>query len=308
MSIVWITGARGFIGRHLAARLSTRGKVVYGIGHGSWPDSEASTWGVSGWVNGEIGPANLELLRRISGVPRVIYHLAGGSSVGFSIAAPLEDFGRTVAGGARLLDWIRSAAIETRTVVVSSAAVYGSGHEGPIAEEADLRPFSPYGHHKVMLEQLCRSYSEVYGLRCTILRLFSAYGPELRKQLLWDLCSRLAAGVRTLELGGTGKELRDWIEISDIVKLLEELGNLSMEELQVFNGGSGIGVSVEDVARQVANVWDAAVSLNFSGKSRPGDPFSLVADNSRFSSISFKLQVPLSEGITKYVEWFRKHF
>jgi UDP-glucose 4-epimerase len=247
-------------------------------------------------------------LRKSSGLPRVIFHLAGGSSVGSSIAAPLEDFGRTVAGGARLLDWMRSVSPQTHVIVISSAAVYGSGHEGPISEDAPQSPFSPYGHHKLMLEQLCRSYTEGYGLQCTILRLFSAYGPGLKKQLLWDLCSRLATGETGLKLEGTGKELRDWIEISDIVRLLERLSKISLEGLQVFNGGSGVGVTVEEVASQVAESWGGEITLNFSGISRPGDPFSLIADTGRLSTISFEWQMPLRQGIKNYVAWFRKHF
>jgi UDP-glucose 4-epimerase len=159
-----------------------------------------------------------------------------------------------------------------------------------------------------MLEQLCRSYTEGYGLQCTILRLFSAYGPGLKKQLLWDLCSRLATGEATLKLEGTGIELRDWIEISDIVRLLEKLLKFSPEGLQVFNGGSGIGVSVEEVSRQVADAWGGRVTLSFSGVSRPGDPFSLIADTGRLSAIGFDWQMPLHKGITNYVAWFRKHF
>ena len=79
---------------------------------------------------------------------------------------------------------------------------------------------SPYGQHKLMMEQMCRSYAVTFGIRSTVARLFSVYGPYLRKQLLWDLCSRLRSGEQTLVLGGTGAEMRDWTDVRDVARFL----------------------------------------------------------------------------------------
>ena len=218
----WITGANGFIGRHLVRVLADQGHAVHGIGHGAINEPERQRIGLGQWLNGEIDSANLNTLAGQSGPPSTIFHLAGGSSVGLSIAQPLEDFSRTVASTARLLEWLRGLAPECRLIVASSAAVYGAHHAGAISEEAETQPMSPYGHHKLIMEQLCRSYAISFGIRATIIRLFSVYGPSLRKQLLWDLCSRLAQGQRELVLGGTGNEARDWIDVRDVVRLLAE--------------------------------------------------------------------------------------
>ena len=145
MSNILITGAHGFIGKHLARWLARQGHQVAGLGHGIWPASEASSWGVTHWLNGDIQSGNLRLLQQTSGTPDVVYHLAGGSSVGVALANPREDFTRTVATTAELLEWLRVDAPQARLVAVSSAAVYGSGHDGPIAEGATLAPYSPYG-------------------------------------------------------------------------------------------------------------------------------------------------------------------
>jgi UDP-glucose 4-epimerase len=107
MSTVWITGARGFIGRHLARRLAGEGRTVIGIGHGAWPQSDAMHWGVSHWINGEISGSNLQALAGAFGLPLAIFHLAGGSSVGAALANPYEDFSRTVTSTASLLEWMR---------------------------------------------------------------------------------------------------------------------------------------------------------------------------------------------------------
>lgn len=306
MAIAWITGARGFVGRHLARHLAQRGDAVGGIGHGTWPSLETSEWGVRHWINGEIDAPNLESLRRLSGEPDVVYHLAGGSSVGASIDNPLEDFARTVSSTARLLDWLRIAAPTALVVAVSSAAVYGAGHDGPIPRGSAPHPYSPYGHHKLMMEQLCRSYGETFGLRSTVVRLFSVYGPWLRKQLLWDLCSRLAAGESPLRLGGSGDEMRDWTMADDVARLLACAATLPGDPGDVLDGGSGVGTSVRQIATHVVGAWGLDTPIVFSGVGRPGDPFSLVADAAPLARLGFRWSVPVAQGVEHYVRWFRR--
>ena len=136
MQTIWITGARGFIGRHLAKRLASEGNTVVGIGHGAWTTSAAASFGVTHWVNGDITGNNLHGLHSTCGLPAVVYHLAGGASVGAALVNPNEDFSRTVGSTVSLLEWLRLVSPSTSLVAVSSAAVYGAGHAGPIAEEA----------------------------------------------------------------------------------------------------------------------------------------------------------------------------
>jgi UDP-glucose 4-epimerase len=304
--IAWITGANGFIGRHLARTLADAGKAVHGIGHGAIPDAEWPRLGLQSWLNGEIDTTNLDILARQSGPPSVIFHLAGGSSVGLSLAQPHEDFARTVVSTARLLEWLRRSAPECRLIAASSAAVYGAHHTGPIAEGSETLPVSPYGHHKLMMEQLCRSFAVSYGLRSVMVRLFSVYGPGLRKQLLWDLGSRLGAGERTLVLGGTGAEVRDWVDVRDATRLLATIARLPQQEnYRVVNGGSGISTTVADIARAVVKNWDKGLSVRFSGTSRPGDPFSLVAEATKLRELPFSWQISPEQGIADYVSWFK---
>jgi len=302
--LVWITGAHGFIGRHLARRFAAGGCTVAGIGHGAWPQAEAAAWGLSHWLNGDIHLGNLQSLRALLGVPDAIVHLAGGSSVGAAVANPREDFTRTVDTTAELLEWLRLAAPDTRLLAVSSAAVYGAGHDQAITTAAELRPYSPYGFHKLMMEQLCRSYAASYGLNAVIARLFSVYGPGLKKQLLWDLCSQLANGVETVSLGGSGNELRDWTEVGDVVRAIETLLPLASPSVPSLNVGTGVATTVRSVAEQLIQAAGANASLHFSGRSRPGDPFSLVADPDPLLATGFDWQVSAQQGFTRYAAWF----
>jgi UDP-glucose 4-epimerase len=192
-------------------------------------------------------------------------------------------------------------------VIASSAAVYGADHIGPISEGAALTPMSPYGQHKLMMEQLCRSYARTYGIRSLVVRFFSVYGPHLRKQLLWDICSRLISEPRSLNLGGTGAEVRDWTDVRDVVRLLAKAENLlSMQNFRVVNGGSGKGTSVAAVAHRLVTLWGCSTTVQYSGVARPGDPTSLLADDGRLREIDFRWQIPLDQGLADYVEWFKE--
>jgi UDP-glucose 4-epimerase len=308
VAVIFITGANGFIGRHLVKKLAISGHEIFGIGHGPWAEADALKMGMKHWINGEIDATNLNQLKRLADVPDYVIHLAGGSSVGVALSNPGEDFFRTVATSSKLLNWIRDEAHQTQLLAVSSAAVYGAAHEGLINEEEMLKPFSPYGVHKRLMEELCRSYAENYGLRIVIARLFSVYGEGLKKQLLWDSCVRLANHLPSLDLGGTGLECRDWTHVSDVVRAIEILLPNAESNMPIFNVGTGEGVVVSEIADRLVHGYmpEVGLPINFSGQSRPGDPFSLVADSSRLSKLGFVCNIHWKNGIDNYVIWFKR--
>ncbi len=301
-----ITGTRGFVGRHLAHSLQQQGYMVCGIGHGAWAEFERASWGVDYWLNGEVSKRNLDIVQGDMGKPEVVFHLAGGSSVGPSLVAPEEDFRRSVLSAAELLEWARLAAPDVRLVLASSAAVYGSGHTHAITETDALAPYSPYGTHKRIAEELFESYGKNFGLNVSTVRLFSVYGTELKKQLLWDSCGRLAKDSNRLLLGGSGNEARDWFHISDAVTLLHLAAGRACSDGFIVNGGTGISISVRQVAEQLCAAWGMDTKVEFSGKSRMGDPQFLVADVSHASALGFVPNMSWQVGVADYVAWFKR--
>jgi UDP-glucose 4-epimerase len=305
VAIAWVTGARGFIGRRLALHLRDQGLTVCGIGHGHLPADLWAQAGLVHWSNAEITAEALDPLAD-KGLPDLVFHLAGGSAVGPSLNAPFEDFMRTTGTTARLLEWLRAHSPRSKLVVASSAAVYGDTHGAPADETRQPSPVSPYGFHKLMMEQLCREYSQVFGLETAVLRMFSVYGEGLRKQLLWDCGVKLMAATDPIELGGSGEELRDWIHIDDAVAMLRQIAGMAGVDCPIFNGGSGVAAKVRDIVALLSKSLQRTKQVEFTGISRRGDPAVLVADTARIRSTGISCRIPLNLGVQRYADWFKR--
>ncbi len=302
--IIWVTGSHGFIGRFVSNYFAKEGCIVFGIGHRKCSDEEGSKYGLSFFVNGDVNSIGLSALALESGIPDVIIHLAGGASVSMSIENPKEDFFKTVESTFQLMEWVRLNSKNSKIVSVSSAAVYGVGHNGLICEDALLKPCSPYGHHKLLMEEICRAYGQIYGIQSVISRLFSVYGTQLRKQLLWDLCNKLSNQPNMIELSGTGEELRDWIHVDDVARALFLLSNYATDQVPIFNVGSGKATSVRNIAAAVIDKWPSNAEIIFSGESRAGDPKSLISSPMKLQNLGFNCNRSIKNGISEYVSWF----
>lgn len=295
-----VTGAAGFIGRHAARRLATEGWTVWGLGHGGFGAVAPGHWGLHEFVSADATLANLAGC----GVqPELIVHCAGGSTVGYSLSHPLEDFERTVTTSAAVLEFARSRAAGARVVYLSSAAVYGNSKDLPLREDAPLAPLSPYGVHKQLGEDLCRMYGARFGVRCVVLRLFSVYGAGMRKQLLWDAANRVRAG--DISFAGSGKEVRDWLHVEDAAALIARAQSLAAVGCPVLNGAGGSGVAVAQVLGELFAGLGRSDAPRFTGRERAGDPAAQVADVARALASGWRPRMAWKEGIREYAAWFR---
>ncbi|HEY3280929.1 MAG TPA: NAD-dependent epimerase/dehydratase family protein [Armatimonadota bacterium] len=303
LEAVLVTGAHGFLGRHVARLFALQGHAVAGIGHGEWPPEEWSRWGLSEWHTSAV---TIDALRQHAGAPSVIVHCAGSGSVPLSLVSPWEDFQRTVATTADVLEYVRVYSPATRVVYPSSASVYGVAKTFPIGEGSRLAPISPYGVHKLMAEQLVQSYGRQFQLPGAIVRFFSVYGCGLEKQLLWDACRKLAAG--DCVFMGTGDEVRDWLYVGDAATLLLAAAANAAPRCPIANGGTGEGVSVRELLLQVSHSLNPNSSEpEFSGASRTGDPSRYIADISKATDWGWKPEKHWRDGVAEYVAWWQRH-
>lgn len=286
--VIAITGGHGFLGREIAAQAAAQGHEVVALGR---PDESI--------------PSPEFSARLAAAEPDALVHAAGPASVARSVSDPDWDRAGSVGVCQEVLREASALPRPPRVSLISSAAVYGQPESLPVAEDAPLRPVSPYGRHRVECEELIWGYGRETGAPVVALRLFSAYGEGLRRQLLWDIAQK-ALGGGPVSLGGTGDETRDFVHVADAAAavLLTLAGDGRGEErLNVASGQ-------ETTIRRVAGGLLEALGLDpagasFSGQSRPGDPKRWCADVTRLRARGFRPAVAFDQGLRRYADWVR---
>jgi UDP-glucose 4-epimerase len=234
--------------------------------------------------------------------PMACVHCAGSASVPLSMESPEIDFRGNTALTFEVLDLLRRQAPGCHFLLLSSAAVYGNPAALPVTEAHSPAPLSPYGYHKWQSELLCEEFSRVYGLPTTSARIFSAYGPGLRRQVVWDICARVLGG-GSLMLRGTGSETRDFIHAADVARALELLARLSPGEAELYNLATGREVTIHELAALVTEVLQPDLAVNFDGVVRPGDPLHWRADTTKIAALGFVPLISLEQGVRTVATW-----
>lgn len=298
---ILITGAAGFIGRGVSRYFSRRGYSTYGIdilAPENAPIADLARYFQIKLPSNEFG----NILKLVC--PDVILHCAGRSSVTAAMSNPGEDYADGPILTFYLLDTIRQIYPSCAFVHLSSAAVYGNPHILPIKEEHIIQPISAYGFHKWQSEVVCREFAFLWGLKTVNVRIFSAYGPGLRRQVLWDITNKIL-NQPVVNLQGTGQESRDFIHIQDIVRGLEFIINHSEMNGQAYNLASGAETRIIQLANLILELIGLKKEIVFSGILPAGTPQNWQADINMLKQLGFIPQIALQEGVRNYVLWAR---
>ncbi len=294
---ILIVGSKGFIGGHCVDYFSQE--------HETWGCDVVLDYNTPRYISiNAVDSDFLEIFQQLKFDACV--NCSGAANVPFSLQKPINDFRLNTLNVFKLLEAIRLHNPDCKFITISSAAVYGNPESLPIVEGQKLMPVSPYGFHKMMSEMICEEYSRFWGIKTCCLRLFSAYGPRLKKQLFWDLYHKIVEQDEPT-LWGTGRESRDFIYISDIVRIIELSIKCSSFNGQVVNVANGIQTTISEVADIVRVSSGTDKTIRFNGEERKGDPINWEADVSIIRSWGYRPCVDLSEGVNKYIEWIRKY-
>jgi len=264
---VIITGGNGFIGRHVVRKLLTtsRYSVVLIANRSNLVDREFQKLMPLTFYATDIRDREA-----ISNIFRdeeadTCVHLAAKISVADSIRKPDETNDINVNGTLNVLEACHNNGVKN-FVFASSAAVYGDVKELPISEDQTLRPLSPYGTSKMLAEQHVLSYNKLKKIQNIIsLRIFNVYGnsKSSANDVVSKFASRLTKGLPPI-IYGNGKHTRDFISVDDVadaillsVKAMEELknnNNYNLGSSPIFNIGTGIATSVNELAHKMINM------------------------------------------------------
>ena len=219
-----------------------------------------------------------------------VVHLAGFKYAGVSVTRPLHTYQQNVTGTATLLAAMEASKVE-KIVFSSSAAVYGTPDVDLVTEETPKRPESPYGESKLIGEWLLADQARATGLAHTSLRYFNVVGSgtsevfDASPHNLFPLVFDALLDGRTPRINGDdyptpdGTCVRDYIHVADLaaahVVAAKRLDAGEPIE-QVYNLGSGDGVSVGEIMRAVAEVTGIDFTPEIAPR-REGDPARIVA-------------------------------
>lgn len=235
----------------------------------------------------------------------VCINASGSAHVGFSFENPSIDFELNVVNVQKILVAIRDYNSNCMFVNFSSAAVYGNPKLLPITENSLCSPLSPYGFHKLQSELLLTEYHNFFRLKTCSLRVFSAYGPGLKKQLFWDLYQKAIQNDEVL-LFGTGKETRDFIYIDDLMQVLDLVLQKSPFQGSIYNVASQVETTIAEAAQVFIKAFSLEKKIVFNGDVKIGDPNNWLADMEKLKKYGFEPQFNLYFGLKKYTEWLKE--
>lgn len=274
---VLVTGATGFLGRPLVAALESEGFVVRK--HSS--------------ANGDIANCALPM----EGVSRV-FHLAGKSYVPESWQNPEAFYRTNVMGMVNVLEHCRR---NQAALTFISSYVYGQPKRLPIAEDHPLAAANPYAHTKIIAEEIARFFQERFGLDLLIVRPFNIYGPGqsgrfLIASIVRQVLDPSLESVRLQDL----RPKRDYLYVSDAVSFL--IASLHKRASGVFNVGSGVSISVAEIAELVIKAANISKTVVSTGEERPGEIMDVVADTSRAQTeLGWHPATSLADGISAVI-------
>lgn len=298
MPEAFVTGATGFLGRHLCRELLEWGVSVTALVRKS-PRAAAAR--LPEGVEVRAGDLEKPARKLVPDGTDYVFHLAARTSPHASAGDPLGVFETNALATARLLEDVRVREIGlSRFVFASSSLVYAPSAGRRIAESAKLQPASPYAASKAAAEAHAYAYGAVYGLPVTAVRVFNAYGPGQSRSFVVPSILEQCAQPGDVRLGNLWP-VRDFVFVTDVVDLMWRAARSPKARAEAFNAGTGRGTSVKDLARACMAVTGShGKVLSTVNRRRTMETDYLVADPSKGQRLlGWKAQTDLKEGLRR---------
>ena len=274
MNSVLITGADGFLGRHIVRDLTSRGFNVLAKRRADGDVSQSSTW--------QTFPAANYLI-----------HLAGSTFVPASWEEPSAFVQANSISTSYALDFCRSN--NTRMIFLSTY-LYAANANLPIKETDAIDPANPYALSKLFGEQLCSFYAKHFGVELVILRPFNVYGAgQSSRFLVPSIISQAKKGdeIRVLD----SRPARDYLFIEDLLEAVN-LSLTSKLKFGIFNIGTGVASSVEDLIQTLGQVIGRELKVVSAEQERFGEINSTQASILQATNIlGWKPKWTLADGL-----------
>jgi len=311
---VFVTGAAGFIGSHVAEALLARGDRVRGLDNfDPFYDRRIKERNLAplsahpsfSFLEGDIRDASALARWGEGPPPDALIHLAAKAGVRPSVADPVGYADVNIHGSIRMLEWARDRKVP-KVLFASSSSVYGGNTKVPFSEGDFVdHPVSPYAATKKAGELLCHTYCHLYGLNVVALRFFTVYGPRQRPEMAIHKFTRKILDGEAIDLYGDGSSRRDYTYIDDIVSGV--VGALTAPAgYRVYNLGESATISLSDLVALIEKACGRTALRRFKPP-QPGDVPVTYADVSRArEEIGYDPRTPIDRGVALFVDWYRR--
>ena len=303
-----ITGGAGFIGSHLAEKLSPNHEVVIldDFSSGSeqnlrWAERKRNVSLVTGSVT------DASLVCSCAAGCDGIFHQAAIASVPASVRDPVGTHKVNCTGTVQVLEAARKTGTKS-VVMASSAAVYGDAPALPKTESMVPEPKSPYAIHKCTGEYYGQVYASLYGLKTVSLRYFNVYGPRQNPSSPYSgVISRFASDAlqgTPLTIFGDGTQTRDFVYVADVVNA--NIRAMESDAQGVFNVGTGRETDLLTLGEMIQSCTGNSPAVTFE-PAREGDIHRSCADIAKAeSAFGFVPEYSLQKGLEETLMWIKE--
>ena len=328
---VLVTGSAGFIGSALAIRLLDRGDQVIGIdNHNDYYDPALKESRLarhetqSNYTHLRIDLADRLAMEKAFAEhkPQGVINMAAQAGVRYSIENPLAYVDSNIVGFAHILEGCRQNAVE-HLVYASSSSVYGSNTKMPFSVHDNVdHPLSLYAASKKANELMAHTYSHLYNLPTTGLRLFTVYGPWGRPDMSLFRFTEAILANKPIQVFNYGKHRRDFTYIDDIVEAVIRIldkpaesierpittkdypPHLSSAPWRVYNIGNNIPVDLMGYIDAIEKALGKTAEKEFHPL-QPGDVKETYADiDDLVEQFHYKPSTVVEEGVAKFISWY----
>lgn len=294
---VLVTGANGFIGKHLCKRLLSEGATIHGVSRKK-QDNQNS---VIRWWRGDLSELTFtqDLIKQIQ--PHIIFHMSSYVVGHRELAAVQPTFHANLHGAVNLL----TAASEAGCMRI----VLAGSQEEPDSKQSSLAvPSSPYAAAKWASSAYARMFHAIYDTPVTLARIFMVYGPgqnDTKKLIPYTILSLLNDEMPKLT---SGDRPIDWIYVDDVAK-----GLIAIAQSELLNGstvdlGSGAQMTVREIVEKLDALIDSKIHPQFGAvATRKMEQIRVAKRKQTRELTGWKAETSIDEGLKSTIQWYRDH-
>ena len=312
---ILVTGVAGFIGFHTALMLLKKNYKIVGVDNlNDYYDTNLKKRRLQilkKYENFFFTRFNIEDKEIINKFKNsnfdCVINLAAQAGVRYSLKNPYAYINSNILGHLNVLELVKTLGIK-KFIYASSSSVYGGNKKFPFSVKDRVdKPVSLYAASKKSCELVSECYSKLYNIQCIGLRFFTVYGPWGRPDMATYIFTQNIINRESIDVFNHGNMKRDFTYIDDIIKGIEGAINCRVINHRIFNLGNNNSEKLLDFINIIEDCLGIRASMNFLPL-QPGDvPETFAEIDSSKKELGFKPTTKISEGIPKFIKWFKEY-